>query len=551
MVENMPPKLVRFLLSFAVPAKDRKKRFTEKMEKGAILCFAELERKKGKGRILKRTTEEIAFIAQACYPTWLVPWKRGTLIFDGLGIMAHTFSYATLPDVRTFITNIDGDSMNHEAYLAFLSSNLNYFQGFTREEGKTVKGLVTSPDFVGDFASYLSSAKKINGSAPNKILLSPTMDEAEASISIKEISSLRTRLTQDIADLHGVMRLLNSTAERYVKSFEKEIGKVRKEFDKRIEVLKPSVMKKIRKIQKEYDKKISLYSGDIGGQLHLLHQEYIKLEKEKERKSENINRCEVEIKSCRLRKDGAGELRWRQDIENYRREISALDKKLKDVQQKVKDTESMKKDEISKIRAKCDKEVDKIMDDVRNVEASRDAKIHIMQKEMESLQDMTSQVVEQINKLVKLKRQTISNLDQVGLAKKRRTYALTYIPFYLICYQAGPKRRYVIYPPSIAGSMGILTKFKGVFGVAKTKSLLQFRSGPITSLISQIIMLLEKNPVFEKEMYDAGTESNILRTNELKEHLRQGLRELKDEGWISESELEVFTAPLAKVQMRQ
>jgi len=168
----------------------------------------------------------------------------------------------------------------------------------------------------------------------------------------------------------------------------------------------------------------------------------------------------------------------------------------------------------------------------------------MMQKEMGSLQDMTSQVVEQINKLVESKRQTINNLDQVGLAKRRRTYALMYIPFYLICYQAGSKRRYVIYPPSIAGSMGILTKFKGVFGVAITKSLLQFRSEPITSLISQVIMLLEKNPVFEKEMYDAGTESNILRTNELKEHLRQGLGELKDERWISESELEVFTAPL-------
>jgi len=172
-----------------------------------------------------------------------------------------------------------------------------------------------------------------------------------------------------------------------------------------------------------------------------------------------------------------------------------------------------------------------------------------MQKETESLQDLTSQIIEQINKLVEFKRQAIINLDQVGLQKRRRTYVITYIPFYLTCYRTGTKRRYITYPPSIAGSMGILTKFKGVFGVAKTKSLLQFRSKPMTDLINQTVMLLEKNPVFEKEIYDAGIEFNILRTKELKKHLKNGLEELKDEEWISESEFEVLTKPLTKAQL--
>jgi hypothetical protein len=546
MVENVPPELVRFLLPFAVPAKDRQKRFTEKMEKAAILCLAELERQKGEGFILKKQPEKIGFIAEACYPIWLVPWRKKTLFFDGLGIMTHTFSYAILPDVKTFINNIEGGTGNHEAYLAFLSDNLNYFQGFTEEEEKTIKGLVTSPDFIRDFTSYLSLAKKIRKSIPNKIFLSPTLDESESSFSIKEISKLRDRLTQDIADLHEAMRLLNNTAKKYVKHFQGEIGKVRKRFDKKIAVLKPSVMKKIRKIQKEYDKRILLVSRDIERQLHLLHQEYIKLEKTKQRKVANIDRCEAEIKSCRLRKDETGELRWRRDIENCRKEISALDKSLKDLEKKIKNIESMKKVEISKIRAECDKEADGVMEDIREIEASRDAKIQIIQKETDSLQDLTSQIIEQINKLVELKSQTINNLDQVGLQKRRRTYALTYIPFYLACYQTRSKRRYITYPPSTAGSMGILTKFKGVFGVAKTKSLLQFRSKPVTNLINQTVVLLEKNPVFEKEIHDAGIESNILRTKESKRRLKKGLEELKDEEWISESEFEVFTKPLAK-----
>jgi len=551
MVESVPPKSVRFLLPFIVPAKDRQKRFTEKMEKAAILCMAELERQKGEGLILKKQPEEIAFIAEACYPLWLVPWKKKTLLFDGLGIMTHIFPYATLPNVKTFINNIEGGTGNHEAYLAFLSNNLNYFQGFVKEEEKTIKGLVTNPDFIQDFTSYLPLAKKTKKSISNKIFLSPTIDESEISLSIKEISDFRDRLTQDIADLHDAMLLLNNNAKKYVKDFQKEIEKVREKIDKKITVLKPSVMKKIRKIQREYDKKISLVSKDIERQLHLLHQEYIKLEKTKERKVADIDRCEAEIKSCRLRKDETGELRWRRDMKNCRKEISALDKSLKDLQERIKDTESMKKAEVSQVRVECDKEADKVMGDIREVEASRDAKIQIIQKETESLQDLTSQIIEQINKLVELKRQTINNLDQVGLQKRHRTYALTYIPFYLTCYQTKSKRRYVTYPPSIAGSMGILTKFKGVFGVSKTKSLLQFRSKPITNLINQTVFLLEKNPVFEKEIYDAGIESNILRTKELKKNLEKGLEELKDEEWISVSEFEVLAKPLAKVQLKR
>ena len=544
----MPPEVVRFLLPFAVPAKDRQKRFTEKMEKAAILCLAELERQKGVGLILKKQPEEIAFIAEAYYPMWLVPWRRRTLLFDGLGIISHTFPYATLPDVKTFVNNVEGGTGNHEAYLAFLSNNLNYFQDFTEEEEKTIKGLVTSPDFIHNFTPYLPLAKRTKKSIPNKIFLSPTLDESEISSSIKEISKLRDRLTRDIADLHETMRLLNNAAKKYVRDFQKEIGKIREKLDRKITVLRHLVMKKIRKVQKEYDEKISLVSRDIEHQLHLLHQEYIKLEKTKQRKVANIDRCEAEIKSCKLRKDETGELRWRREIESCRKEISALDKNLKDLQEKIKDKESVKKAEISKIRAECDNEADKVMEDIREVEASRDAKIQIMQKEMESLQDLTSQIIEQTNKLVELKRQAINNLDQVGLQKRRRTYALTYIPFYLICYQTKSKRRYVTYPPSIAVSMGILTKFKGAFGVAKTKSLLQFRSESITNLINQAVLLLEKNPVFEKEIYDAGVESNILRTKELKKNLQKGLEKLKGEEWISESEFEVLTKPLAKVQ---
>ncbi|NIW13263.1 MAG: hypothetical protein GWN31_04885 [Candidatus Thorarchaeota archaeon] len=134
----------------------------------------------------------------------------------------------------------------------------------------------------------------------------------------------------------------------------------------------------------------------------------------------------------------------------------------------------------------------------------------------------------------------------MGISQRRRRYALAYLPLYLACYQTELKKRYVLYPPSIAGSMGMLTKFKHVFGVAKIKSLLQHRSKSITSLLNQLLTVVEHNPVFGKEISDAGVKANISRTKESRKRINIGLEGLKSEGWISESEFQAFSELLIK-----
>jgi len=46
--------------------------------------------------------------------------------------------------------------------------------------------------------------------------------------------------------------------------------------------------------------------------------------------------------------------------------------------------------------------------------------------------------------------------------------------------------------------------------------------------------------VFEKEITEAGIKANILRTTELQVGVKKGLTELRDEGWISENELQIL-----------
>jgi len=305
-------------------------------------------------------------------------------------------------------------------------------------------------------------------------------------------------------------------------------------------------MEKVREIQKKYNEKIAELSKEMDQELYRLHSERAKLQQAKERARVNLERCEAGIKSSKLRKDETGTHRWKLEAENCKKECSSLEKSLKALDKRLRNTEAEKQLKISALRSEYNIRAEEAMKGLMDLEASRDAKIGMRQQEIESLEDSTSTIISQIDGLVKLKKAVMNQLDKMGIAKKPKKNTLIYVPFYLACYQVEAKKRYTAYSPSIASSLGILTKLKGVFGIARTKSLLQPRSKPIKNFLNQLLTLLEKNPVFEKEISDAGIQVNILKTAETRERIRNGLEDLRDEGWISEGELQRFSEMLAK-----
>ena len=128
----MAKQIKKSILPFAVPAKDRYIPFTKDMEMAGIFYLAERDRKKGEGRVLKKPEEKTAFIAETCYPIWLVPWKGRTLIFDGLEFSNPKIDYDVLPDVTAFDNDLQASSKSRQAYFAALSQNISYFQNFKK-----------------------------------------------------------------------------------------------------------------------------------------------------------------------------------------------------------------------------------------------------------------------------------------------------------------------------------------------------------------------------------------------------------------------------------
>jgi len=535
------------ILPFSVLSKDRKISFTKEMEMATIFYMGESDRKKGEGILLKKPLEELLFISECSYPIWLVPWRGRTLLFDGLGVSQHSLTYDVLSDVKTFVNDVEGSAKKLEAYSAALADHIHYFKSASKVEERTIRGLVTSADFVEDFSSYLSEAEETEQSERRAVCLSPVVDESSLAISLNELTELKTMLEKDLENLRYVMKLLSGATRKYVGIVQEEIRQIQKDFNERIATAKSAAMERIREIQKRYDERITKASKRFEQQLQSLHHERVKLEKSDGRAQAQIDRCEAEIKAAKLRRDEVVQQRWKQEMENWKREAKTLHKSVEQIDKRIADTESEKKVEISNLRSEFNAQAENAMKHVRELEASRDAKVQLNQEKIKSLEDLTGTIVTQLDNLIKQKRTSLNELDNLGMRDNRRKSALAYMPLYLACFQAEATRRYVVYPPAIAGTMGVLTRFRGIFGASRVKSLFQQRSKAVANILNQLVTVIERDPVFKRDLHDAAVKANILRSKETRERVKEGLAELRKEEWLSENEFQTFSSLLIKM----
>lgn len=536
--------VAKLLLPFSVSVKDRTLPFTEDMEKAMVFYTAESDRKKSEGIILKKLPEELAFVSKSCYPIWLVPWRGKTLLFDGLGVSTRTLLFEVLPDVKAFMNDIQGSAEKRQAYSAALTDHAHYFQSIKGVEQRIVLGLITSPDFIRDFQDYLTVAEEVDESEIKEVCLSPIVDEPTISSALNELSELKTMLERDIQSLSEAMKLLSTTTKQHVGVIGDETKKIRTELNEKIDGAKSLAMEKVRRIQERYDARILKTSQRFEKQLQDLNQERVKLEKKEERALSQIERCEAEIHTSKNRRDSSGERRWKEEREKWKREASTLKKDMEVLKKQIEQTESQKKIEITNIRSEFDAESEEAMKDVRELEAVRDSKTQMGQQETKLLEDSTSTLLAQLDKLAKQKRVLLEELNKMGIREQRRKHALAYVPLYLMCFQAADQRRYVVYPPSVAGSMSTITKFKGMLGVSKAKLLFQQRSKATTTILNQLITLVDRDPVFKRDLHDAGVRANILQTAESREKIRKGLQDLRNEDWISANEVQTLSTLL-------
>jgi len=536
--------VMRFHLPFASPSPEREEEFTEDMERAAVLCLSEAERDKG-GLILKKAPEKLVYVAKVYYPFLMVPWRGRSLIFDGLNIASHTFLYDVLPDVHTFLSELKAIK-TREAYVAFLSDRQNYFRDFKGGVEHTIEGLIMASPLLQDLALFLKEMRPVEAPMEDVVVLSPTLDEAAVEAALNEISSIRERLKEDVRNLRNIMRIVNNKTGEYIRSIHKDLQRARDRFAKDVKAVRSSVMEEIRQLQEKYDQEITKRSKKFEQQLKALQKELVKAEKTRERTLVEIERCKAEIESSRLRKDEPGEIRWRREMERYSSELSSLDKAIRALTERIGETERARDHEITDLRAEYNVEAEKVLARLREFEASFTAENNLLRREMRRLEELSSTILRQVDRLLELKRARLKEFSGIGIARKFEEWAIIHLPFYLACYEREERRRYLTHPPSIVEGIGAIAKLKGVFGAKRIRSILKPRSKAIADHLQFFLQLMERNPVFEKEVNAACMRVSLIRMRKFREPLMDGLKKLMDREWISEGEFKEISQLLLK-----
>jgi len=539
-------KIARLIIPFSILSENRKEPFAEEMEKAAIYCFAELERRKGGGLILKKPEEKLVFLTEFCYPLWLIPWRNLSLIFDGLKTTTYTLTYRRIPDVKAFMENAQRGSKTLEIYMSFLADNINYFQISGNEKTMSIDALVTEPNFLNESSLYISEAKQFETPSSEIVLLPTAIDESTISSLTQELENLRCEFKGDVDILYESMKLLNKTTRNFIRTIRSKIKTIKEEFGEAIKKQESVITPKVDRINEEYDEQITKLTKDFEKRLLPLQKEKVKFEKTKEQTLAKIERCNVEAKTCAANKDAVGERKWKEKTNESKKEFSDIENNIEDLKEKIKEIEDNKSLETFRLRSEWETKVKEAKKDLLELESSRDAKIQIHTQEIEKLESLTSTIIQHVDNIVKLREANLTNLEKLGILQKHKTVTLIYMPVYLACYQAEQKKRYVLFSPSVANSIGFTTKLKGALGRAKVKQLLVPRFKTITTFLNKFPALIERDAVFEREINEASDKADMLKINSMREQIGNGLKRLKEEGWLSEKEYEAFAKAYPK-----
>ena len=379
--------------------------------------------------------------------------------------------------------------------------------------------------------------KKAKRQFTPKSVLATTIEDREIQAGIEQLSNLRTRTDKDIENIDQSMKLLNKTTVLRIKAIRGEMRKTQRRYDKQIEKIKPRVEKKIWQIYRKYNLKIAKKSERFKKRLRRLNENQVELQKILRHLKKEAKRCETRMQSSRPSK----KTQWTLKLKRIKKKLPTLRKRIEVSIKRMRDVENALKLELAHQKTECDERIEVVKQIFLGLQASKEAEIAIKRKEIATLEDLTCHITNLMREMVQAKREFLKEFDTLIMPREKRPRGLVYVPFYLARYEKGDEKRYVVYPPSMVGDMGILTKMKGALGAAKLKALLQSRSKPLARFLNQLVALIEKNPMLEKDITEAGIQASILLKKRLRVGVKKGLIDLENESWISKKELEAFS----------
>jgi DNA repair exonuclease SbcCD ATPase subunit len=432
--------------------------------------------------------------------------------------------------------------MTRQIYATFLINNQNYFKNQNQEQSLKIEGLMSDEEFIKEFLEYTKQATTTNTPITQVVLVTPALDEGGVLKMLQNIENTKAQLKEELADLNEIIKLLNKKNQQTQAYLKENIKAIEDEYRHKIQRVKSVFESNATKINKIYSEQVTGISNKFELEMRKLHKELVKLEKEKEKLEAEIRHAEAEIKTSAINKEDITERKWKETRKRLKEKQPKIASNLKEMQKQIDEAEEKQKNTLFQLKQTNDLKIKEASKDLVEIEASRDAEIKVCTKEIEKVEELTLNIIKTVDELAKSREATLPEFDHIGIKQNQTKNELVYMPFYLSCYQSKTKR-YTYLAPSNVSDSGLSTKLKCI-GKTKITQLLQPRSKKIISILNNFIGLLDENIVFCREISEACMKANLLQTTKSKEATKDGLKRLKEKGWLSNNEFEQFNQAL-------
>ncbi len=534
--KKLVSEIPRFILPFS--SKENTSSVSDKdltTELAAIFALSEKGREKP-GRILSRgSNEKITFISKIGYPLWLFSLADDIFLFDGLNTSEYNLTYATIAPVNDFLEGLKSSSRKRESYASYLAQHTEYFDRANKESVIQLKGLIAESEMLNEFSSHRYEASGVKDQLIDIGLLSSPLNESRIKATIHEIVQLKAKLEKDIDELHESIDFLGKSLKSFHHELQDEIDGIKHQFALEISEEEAAVAPIVRNIRREYDDRIISLTKMIEKEQVPLHKEKLRLTNSQQELNRDVQKYNTKSRS--LANEEEKDI-WEQKIEDAKDELCKIDKQLEKNEHDIKTLDKKRESDTLRYKSELETEIKVARKKILDLEGSRESKILVVKEEMEKLSSETKHLIDQLDKLVKLREADISQVKKLSIKpdSEELDKALVYLPFYIIRYGKDAKNRYVIVSPSTMGTMALSTKLKGALGGSRIKSLFTPRFKQLNHLAENIQEQNKKNSVFEQELKTLGTTNNILTMTWIRDEIESGLLTLKQQGWLNDKE---------------
>jgi len=536
---------VSLVLPFAVSSEEGAQAFSSNMELAAILLLAEAKRKK-RG-LLETTPKRTSFVSKLHYPLWAIPWEDGSLIIDGLGSFSSTIASPVLPDLTAFLDDIERGASVREQFWSALKKHERTFNDFARTEDTQIGSFITDKELLSAVFDYVKETSSLELKANDTIVMaSPKIDQQTAIESAKQLPSLCRQIQTEMKGLEYARNLLDQTAKFHEQMILKEIELTREAYELEISKFRPAVEKRIDRLLKERDARIAKMNRIADNELRAK-------ERERERRERELQRLELsraeylkKRETRKRRRDKIGETVWEHRIRVYENRIEEVKSRIRVLSEFIEKTRKQKESDTEKLRygfqALIDQEKNKILD----IEILRNRNIEAKQTEIAKLRQATIQIANQIENLMERKQTQEGEIKKLAILWKPEDATLLCLPLYFICYQAGRKTQFQVFPPfKVTSPEGIVKTLQKTIRSLRPSSTLTFFLQPRSKALSKMLDTVfeektKSDKVFSESLLQSAASSNILARQNFKETLVKGVEELRAKEWISQNQGEAL-----------